>query len=61
MINFNGYDGNLAPAASFGNPLGGRPAFAGESAGYIGTTVNLSSLAGQSVRFRFRIGTDNGG
>jgi hypothetical protein len=42
-----------------GNPLTGRQGFVGESNGYISTRVNLSSLAGQSVRFRFRIGTDD--
>jgi hypothetical protein len=32
-----------------------------ESNGYISSRVNLSSLAGQNVRFRFRIGTDSSG
>ena len=41
-----------------GNPLSGRPAFVGESTGYGSTRLDLSSLAGQSIRFRFRIGTD---
>ena len=41
-----------------GNPLGGRAAFVGDSAGYGSTRLDLSSLAGQQVRFRFRLGTD---
>jgi Zn-dependent metalloprotease len=41
-----------------GNPLAGRPAFVGDSAGYGSTRLNLSSLAGKRIRFRFRIGTD---
>ena len=41
-----------------GNPLSGRAAFVGESTGYGSTRLNLSSLAGRQIRFRFRIGTD---
>jgi Zn-dependent metalloprotease len=40
------------------NPLAGRNAFVGESWGYTATQLDLSALAGQNVRFRFRIGTD---
>lgn len=53
----NGYNTTLFPGYS--NPLGGRKAFGGESAGYIASRLNLATLAGQSVRFRFRIGTDS--
>jgi hypothetical protein len=42
-----------------GNPLAGRAAFSGFSRGYGSSRIDLSSLAGQSVRFRFRIGTAN--
>lgn len=56
LFTHNGYGGTLS--ASWGNPLGGRQAFVGESNGYISSRLNLLSLAGQSVRFRFRIGTD---
>ena len=52
------YGGALEPELDFGNPLGSRLAFVGSSFGYTGTRLDLSSLAGQSVRFRFRIGTD---
>ena len=57
LITNNGYGGTMSSA--FGNPLGGRQGFVGESNGYISSRVNLSTLAGQSVRFRFRIGEDS--
>jgi Zn-dependent metalloprotease len=41
------------------NPLAGRPAFVGPSYGYTGTQLDLSSLAGQTARFRFRVGADS--
>jgi hypothetical protein len=41
------------------NPIEGRSAFVGESYGYVTTQLNLASLAGQSVRFGFRLGTDS--
>jgi Zn-dependent metalloprotease len=41
-----------------GNPLGGRPAFNRNSFGYTSTRLNLSTMAGSNVRFRFRMGTD---
>jgi Zn-dependent metalloprotease len=52
----NGYSGTINGSTT--NPLFGRQAFVRESNGYISSRVNLSSLAGQSVRFRFRIGED---
>jgi bacillolysin len=51
------YDGTLS--TTFGNPIGGRLAFAGDSFGYTASQYNLASLAGQSVRFGFRLGTDS--
>ena len=54
----NGYNGTLYPYS--GNPLGAISAFSADSRGYISSRVNLSSLAGENVRFRFRIGTDGG-
>ena len=50
------YNGTIASGGS--NPLQGRQAFTSASYGYTGTRLNLAALAGQSVRFRFRIGTD---
>jgi hypothetical protein len=38
--------------------LGGRSAFTADSRGYISSRLDLNALAGQDVRFRFRIGTD---
>ena len=40
-----------------GNPIGTRAGFVRSSFGYTGTRLNLASLAGQAVRFRFRVGT----
>ncbi len=54
LIVINGYDGSLTPT----NPLGPRGAFLGDSHGYISTRLNLDTLAGQSVRFRWRMGLD---
>ncbi len=53
--------GNNGTIDSASNPLDDRPAFVSESNGYRATRANLSSLAGKSVRFRWRIGTDNTG
>jgi hypothetical protein len=55
----SGYNGAITDQSD--NPLGGKSAFVAESNGYISSRLNLASLAGQSVRFRFRIGTDTGG
>jgi len=51
----NGYNGIINEE---GNPLLGRRGFIDDTHGYISSRLNLSTLAGQSVRFRFRIGTD---
>ncbi len=56
LASVNGYGGALY--ATSGNPLAGRQAFVGQSNGYISSRFDLSPLAGQSVRLRFRIGTD---
>ncbi len=57
LASANGYSGTLYSTS--GNPLGGRQAFVRQSNGYISSRFDLSSLAGQSVRLRFRIGTDD--
>ena len=41
--------------------MGARNAFTSVSTGYTSTLVNLASLAGQDVRFRFRITSDSSG
>ncbi len=53
----NGYVGSIS--ASYGNPLGGRSGFVGDTYGYISSRADLTSLAGQNVLFRFRMGTDS--
>jgi len=49
------YNGQISDSSS--NPLKGRNAYVGTSNGYIATIIDLSSLEGQHVRFRFRLGT----
>jgi Zn-dependent metalloprotease len=58
LFTHNGYNGKIAAYSGGGNPLAGQDAFVGYSPGYLTSRVNLSSLTGQSVRFRFRTGTD---
>jgi len=55
----NGYNGAIN--ANFGNPLAGRAAFIASSNGALATRYDLASLAGRTVKFRFRIATDSGG
>jgi hypothetical protein len=57
----NGYSGIIDAAADSDNPLQGRAAFIGASNGGHTTRIDLSSLAGHSVRFRFRVATDTAG
>lgn len=53
-----GYGGTLSDCCS--NPLANRAAFVRDSFGYTASQLDLSSLEGQEVRFRFRIGSDEG-
>ncbi len=53
------YGGTISTLDS--NPLAGRSGFVADSYGYTASRLDLSSLRGQSVRFRFRIGTDSTG
>lgn len=50
------YNGSVSNCCT--NPLKGKKAFTAESAGYSATQLDLATLAGKSVRFRFRIGSD---
>jgi predicted outer membrane repeat protein len=59
LIEINGYKGKIF--SNYNNPLKGRSAFVGTSHGYISTRLNLSSLSGKSVTFRWRMGLDGGG
>ncbi|MDD2919822.1 M4 family metallopeptidase [Rhodoferax sp.] len=51
---------NYGGVLAVGNPLQGRSAFVGASHGYVSSRYNLATLAGQNVRFRWRVGTDSG-
>lgn len=54
----NGYNGVLNEPETGPNPLQGRAAFVGLSKGYQSSRVDLSTMAGGDIRFRFRIGED---
>ena len=43
---------------SYGSALQGRSAFVGDSHGYVSSRYDLKSLAGQTVKFRWRFSTD---
>jgi len=49
------YTGTISGSTA-NNPLAGRLAFVGHSAGYTASRADLSDLAGKSIRLRFRIG-----
>jgi bacillolysin len=51
-----GYTGTITRSTR--NPLKRRKAFTGRSRGWGSTRLDLSPLAGRSVRIRFRVGTD---
>ena len=56
---YSGTIGSGIVGVDFKNPLSGRKAFGGDTFGYTSSQLNLSSLASNNIRFRFRIGTDN--
>ena len=61
LIDYNGYRGKIFNGFDpllDNNPLKGRSAFVGTSHGYISTRLNLASLAGKTVTFRWRMGLD---
>jgi bacillolysin len=60
LISENGYNGTINGLfeGENNNPLLRRNAFVGPSNGYISSRYDLSSLSGQQVQFRFRIGVD---
>jgi hypothetical protein len=57
LMEDNGYNGVIS--AIYTNPLKGRSAFVASSHGYISTRLNLATLAGKTVRFRWRMGLDS--
>lgn len=52
----NGYNATIS--TNYGSPIAGRQAFTGNSGGWVTTLVNVSSYAGQTVKFRFREADD---
>lgn len=54
----NGYTGVVSSYTGTTNILKGRDAFVGTSRGYRTTQIDVSQLAGASVRFRFRVASD---
>jgi len=60
LISDGNYNGSIYNLAGGDNPLHGTPAFVGGSLGYVSTRLDLSTLAGKAVRFRFRMATDSG-
>ncbi|MFA5683676.1 MAG: hypothetical protein WCZ65_03645 [Lysobacteraceae bacterium] len=51
-----GYNGTIS--TSYSNPLGGRPAWTGNSGVFISARVDLSDFGGQSLLIRFRFASD---
>ncbi len=58
LFTAQGYNGMISSAS---NPLDGQKAFVNVSHGYISSRLDLSSLSGSAVRFRFRAASDDGG
>jgi hypothetical protein len=52
---------NVTLKSGTGNVLAGEKAFSGFSGGWTSSRIDLSSLAGKSVKFRFRLATDPNG
>jgi len=52
---------NATLKAGTGNVLAGQKAFSGFSGGWTSSRIDLSSLAGKQVKFRFRVATDFNG
>ena len=47
-------------STSYSNPLGGLRAWCGDPQDWLNSLVDVSDYAGQTVQFRFRLGTDTG-
>ena len=50
------YDGTVS--SSFSNPLAGLQAWCGDPQPFLNSIVDVTAYAGQTVQFRFRLGTD---
>ncbi len=59
LMDTNGYNGTIS--SKYTNPLKGRSAFVASSHGYTSTRLNLGTLAGKTVKFRWRMGLDDYG
>jgi hypothetical protein len=59
LFEAGGYNGTIS--ACCGNPLAGRQAWTGNSAGFIATTVDLPILGTPSIVLRWRMGSDISG
>ncbi len=57
LIVRGGYTNTIS--SSYSSPLGGREAWSGDSGGWQEVEVDLSTLAGSDVRFRWRFATDS--
>jgi bacillolysin len=54
------YKGAIFNGVGADNPLKGRLGFVNDSHGYVSSKYNLATLAGKTVRFRFRQANDSG-
>ncbi len=54
---FNPYNGSLG--ASSNDDIANKPAFTGDSEGYINSVVDLSNYGNQDIHLRFAFGSDN--
>jgi hypothetical protein len=51
------YDGSIS--STYGNPLSGLAAWCGDPQDWLNSAVELDAYAGQTIRLRFRLGTDD--
>ncbi len=54
----NGYLGPISPTTFTDNPLADRQSYGGATGGFLASRLDLTSLAGSTVTFRFRFATD---
>ncbi|MBI5351844.1 MAG: M4 family metallopeptidase [Chloroflexi bacterium] len=59
FVDGQNYKGKILNYLDTTNNLKGRSAFVGDSHGYVSSRYNLTSLGGQTVKFRWRFATDN--
>lgn len=54
----NGYNATISSAILLNSPIRGRPAFSGNSGGFIETRIPLANFAGKTINVRFRAASD---